>query len=85
MKNIGIIGGGLAGLTSAILLARKDFDVILFEEKRYPFHRVCGEYISNENRVQVLLIPSTNIIILKYEYDTFRVLCCTQYSHCTRK
>lgn len=48
MKKIGIIGGGLAGLTSAILLTRKDFEVTLFEEKKYPFHRVCGEYISNE-------------------------------------
>jgi len=48
VKKIGIIGGGLAGLISAILLARKGFKVILFEEKEYPFHRVCGEYISNE-------------------------------------
>ena len=48
MKKIGIIGGGLAGLVSAILLARKGFEITLFEEKRYPFHRVCGEYISNE-------------------------------------
>ncbi len=23
-------------------------DVLLFEEKKYPFHRVCGEYVSNE-------------------------------------
>lgn len=48
MKNVGIIGGGLAGLISAILLSRKGFSVTLFEEKKYPFHRVCGEYISNE-------------------------------------
>lgn len=48
MKKIGIIGGGLAGLTSAILLSRKGMEVTLFEEKKYPFHRVCGEYISNE-------------------------------------
>ena len=48
VKKIGIIGGGLAGLTCAIVLARKGLDVFLFEEKKYPFHRVCGEYISNE-------------------------------------
>ena len=48
MKKIAIVGGGLAGLTSAILLSRKGFEVTLFEEKKYPFHRVCGEYISNE-------------------------------------
>lgn len=43
-----IIGGGLAGLTNAIMLNRAGLTVQLFEEKSYPFHRVCGEYISNE-------------------------------------
>ncbi|GAB4232729.1 MAG: NAD(P)/FAD-dependent oxidoreductase [Ekhidna sp.] len=46
--NIVIIGGGLAGLINAILLSRQGLSVRLYEEKRYPFHRVCGEYISNE-------------------------------------
>ncbi|TAH25244.1 MAG: NAD(P)/FAD-dependent oxidoreductase [Cytophagales bacterium] len=44
-----IIGGGLAGLSLAILLSRKGYKVILFEKKKYPFHRVCGEYISKES------------------------------------
>lgn len=43
-----IIGGGLAGLLSAIKLARTGILVCLIEKKSYPFHRVCGEYISNE-------------------------------------
>ncbi len=43
-----IIGGGLAGLSSAILLAEKGFSVALVEKKSYPFHKVCGEYISME-------------------------------------
>lgn len=47
-KDIVIIGGGLAGLVNSILLARHGFDVLLIEKKSYPFHRVCGEYISNE-------------------------------------
>lgn len=47
-KKIIIVGGGLAGLTSAILLQQGGFEVTLFEKKRYPFNRVCGEYISNE-------------------------------------
>lgn len=48
VKKVVIIGGGLAGLTNAILLRKAGFEVIMFEEKAYPFHRVCGEYISNE-------------------------------------
>ena len=44
-----IIGGGVAGLALAILLARDDKKVILFEKESYPFHKVCGEYISNES------------------------------------
>ncbi len=48
MYDIAIIGGGLAGLVNSILLKKSGFNVILFEEKSYPFHRVCGEYISNE-------------------------------------
>ena len=47
-RDIVIIGGGIAGLTAAILLKKANFDVLLIEKKRYPFHRVCGEYISNE-------------------------------------
>lgn len=43
-----IVGGGLAGLINAILLARKGLTVRLLEKKQYPFHKVCGEYISNE-------------------------------------
>jgi flavin-dependent dehydrogenase len=46
---IGIIGGGLAGLSLAILSARRGFEVHLFEKNAYPFHRVCGEYISLES------------------------------------
>ena len=43
-----IIGGGLAGLTSAIHLARSNTKVLLIEKNDYPKHKVCGEYVSNE-------------------------------------
>lgn len=46
--DVAIIGGGLSGLINAVLLKRHGLSVVLFEEKTYPFHRVCGEYISNE-------------------------------------
>ena len=47
--DVGIIGGGLAGLSLSILLAKNNYKVILFEKEKYPFHRVCGEYISLES------------------------------------
>lgn len=43
-----VVGGGLAGLISAIRMQRAGLQCTLFEKKSYPFHRVCGEYISNE-------------------------------------
>ena len=43
-----IIGGGLAGLTSAIHLSKSNFKVLLIEKNSYPKHKVCGEYVSNE-------------------------------------
>lgn len=48
MKSVSIVGGGVAGLVAAIQLARAGIPCTLFERKSYPFHRVCGEYISNE-------------------------------------
>ena len=43
-----IIGGGLAGLTSAIDLSKNNFKVLLIEKNSFPKHKVCGEYVSNE-------------------------------------
>ncbi|MEM9022433.1 MAG: NAD(P)/FAD-dependent oxidoreductase [Bacteroidota bacterium] len=48
MFQVVIVGGGLAGLVSATLLSRAGVRVAVLEKNTYPFHRVCGEYISNE-------------------------------------
>jgi flavin-dependent dehydrogenase len=44
-----IIGGGLGGLCLAIQQAKAGKSVVLFEKETYPFHKVCGEYISMES------------------------------------
>src|SRR5882724_873560 len=44
-----IIGGGLAGLALSIQLAKAGYRVVVFEKEKYPFHKVCGEYISLES------------------------------------
>jgi flavin-dependent dehydrogenase len=47
--DVAIVGGGLAGLCLAIQLADANFKVVLFEKESYPFHKVCGEYVSMES------------------------------------
>jgi menaquinone-9 beta-reductase len=44
-----VLGGGVAGLALCVQLATAGKKVVLFEKNRYPFHKVCGEYISNES------------------------------------
>jgi flavin-dependent dehydrogenase len=69
----GIIGGGLAGLACSIELAKKGRKVILFEKEKYPFHKVCGEYVSNESRdfleesglpIEELCLPPIDTLML---------------------
>lgn len=76
-SDILIIGGGLAGLTCAILLQKKGFQVRLIEKKKYPFHRVCGEYISNE---VLPFLKSLNIGIDQLEYSQINRLAVSSVS-----
>jgi flavin-dependent dehydrogenase len=45
-----VAGGGLGGLTFAIQCANAGYYVAVFEKEEYPFHKVCGEYVSNESK-----------------------------------
>ncbi|MEM9955123.1 MAG: NAD(P)/FAD-dependent oxidoreductase [Chloroflexota bacterium] len=50
--DIAIVGGGLAGCSSAIRLAQKGLQVALFEAGDYPRHKVCGEFMSHGCQMQ---------------------------------
>jgi flavin-dependent dehydrogenase len=49
MYDVIIAGGGLAGLALSIQLGKAGYRVALFEKEVYPYHKVCGEYISLES------------------------------------
>jgi flavin-dependent dehydrogenase len=61
--DVAIVGGGLAGLATSIELAKKGHSVVLFEKEHYPFHKVCGEYLSMEswNYLNELGIPLSRL------------------------
>jgi menaquinone-9 beta-reductase len=73
--DIAIIGGGLAGLALAIQSAKQGYTVVLFEKEKYPYHKVCGEYISMEswNFLESLGVPLSQLnlpIITKLEVSS---------------
>lgn len=43
-----VIGGGLAGCSAALQLARDNHEVLLLEKSSYPRHKLCGEFLSPE-------------------------------------
>ena len=74
-SDVTIIGGGLAGLTSAIHLSKSGLKVILIEKNEYPKHKVCGEYISNEvlpyfKGLEIEISELKPSIISKLEFST---------------
>lgn len=44
-----VLGGGPAGATTAIRLAREGLSVAVVEKKTFPRRKVCGEYLSATN------------------------------------
>lgn len=70
-----IVGGGLAGLSSAIHLSKFGLKVSLIEKNEFPKHKVCGEYISNEvlpyfQSLDLTISDLKPSIISKMEFST---------------
>lgn len=65
--DVAVLGGGLGGLAAANLLAEQGWQVRLSEQKKYPFHKVCGEYISTESEglLQHFGIPTENFPLIQ--------------------
>ena len=80
-SDIVIIGGGLAGLTSAIHLAKSGLKVTLIEKNDYPKHKVCGEYISNEVlpyfqwlNLDISILKPTHISKMEFSTATGKII-----------
>ncbi|MEC5156249.1 NAD(P)/FAD-dependent oxidoreductase [Chryseobacterium sp. MP_3.2] len=76
-----IIGGGLAGLISAIHLTKLGCKVVVIEKNSYPKHKVCGEYISNEVLpyfawldVEIESLNPTHISTLQFSSESGRTI-----------
>ena len=76
-----IVGGGLAGLTSAIHLAGAGLNVCVLEKDSYPQHKVCGEYLSREVipyleslQVNLKIQHPVNIDILIYSNPSGKII-----------
>jgi 2-polyprenyl-6-methoxyphenol hydroxylase-like FAD-dependent oxidoreductase len=46
VTDVVVAGGGPAGSTTALLLARAGYDVRVIERARFPRRKVCGEYLN---------------------------------------
>ena len=73
MKKVLVIGGGLSGLITAVNLSRSGIKCLVVERNEYPFHKVCGEYVSNE---VLPFLKSVNLLPVKIDrFPHIKKLC----------
>jgi flavin-dependent dehydrogenase len=53
MHDLVIIGAGVAGSSLAAALASRGWDVVLLERRQFPYHKVCGEFLSPESQASL--------------------------------
>ncbi|MGO4542813.1 NAD(P)/FAD-dependent oxidoreductase [Paenibacillus sp. 2TAB19] len=50
IHDVAVLGAGVAGSSLAKLLADQGLDTVLLDQKAFPRHKVCGEFLSPESR-----------------------------------
>lgn len=70
-KDVIVIGGGLAGLVSAGILATNGYTVALFEKGSYPRNKVCGEFMSIESEPAILQMGVSLSDLSPIKIDSF--------------
>ncbi len=53
MRDVVIVGAGLAGSSLAMVLSNLGWDVLLVERRHLPQHKVCGEFLSPESQASL--------------------------------
>lgn len=53
MRDVVIVGAGLAGSSLATVLSGLGWDVLLLERRHLPQHKVCGEFLSPESQASL--------------------------------
>jgi flavin-dependent dehydrogenase len=72
IRDVVIVGAGLAGSSLATVLSNLGWDVLLLERRHLPQHKVCGEFLSPESQASLWALGL---------YDTVAALGPSQMSH----
>jgi flavin-dependent dehydrogenase len=70
-----VLGGGPAGATTALLLARAGARVVVLERERFPRRKVCGEFVSAEGRAVLARLGLLDALVAAggHRIDHFRM------------
>lgn len=76
MRDVAIVGGGLAGAATAVPLARAGADVVVLEKATFPRPKLCGEFLSGEARASLARLGALEAVLAEgpEEISSFSVV-----------